>query len=121
MRLVYASLAIIMFVLGVIGAFLPVMPTTIFIILSVYFASKSSPKLLERIKKSDIVKEYYDVDARTLSMTLNRKIRILVVVFVTLAISFILVNIVWVRILLVTIYVIKLLVFIFVVETKKAS
>lgn len=121
MRLIYASLAIVMFVLGVIGAFLPVMPTTIFIILSAYFASKSSPKLLESIKKTEIFKEYYDADAKTLSMTLSRKVRILVVVFITLAISFILVPIVWVRILLASLYIIKLLTFIFIVKTKEAS
>ncbi len=121
MRLVYISLAVIMFALGVIGAFLPVMPTTIFIILSVYFASKSSPRLLESIKKTEIFKEYYDVDAKTLSMTLSRKIRILVVVFVTLFISALLVPILWVRVLLVIVYIIKLLTFIFIVKTKEAS
>lgn len=121
MRLIYASLAVIMFVLGVIGAFLPVMPTTIFIILSVYFASKSSPKLLESIKKTEIFKEYYDADAKTLSMTLNRKIRVLVVVFITLAITFILVPIIGVRIVLASLYIIKFLTFIFIVKTKEAS
>ncbi|MBS3990703.1 MAG: YbaN family protein [Erysipelothrix sp.] len=121
MRIIYASLAVVMFVLGVIGAFLPVMPTTIFIIISVYFASKSSPKLLESIKKTEIFKEYYDADAKTLSMTLSRKIRILVVVFITLLISAILVPITWVRILLASLYMIKLLTFIFIVRTKEAS
>lgn len=121
MRLIYISLAVIMFILGVIGAFLPVMPTTIFIILSVYFASKSSPKLLESIKRTEILQEYYDVDAKTLSMTLSRKIRILVVVFITLSITYILVPIIWVRILLASLYIIKLLTFIFIVKTKEAS
>jgi uncharacterized protein len=121
MRAWYAFLAILMFVLGVIGAFLPVLPTTIFIILAIYFASKSSPQLYEKLKSSQLAKEYYDEDARQLSMTLSRKIRILVVVFITLSITFVLVDILWVRILLVVVYSLKLYAFIFIVKTKKAT
>jgi uncharacterized protein len=121
MKHIYFSLSAGLFVLGVIGAFLPVMPTTVFIILSVYFASKSSPSLLNSIKNTEVFKEYYDMDAKTLSMTLNRKIRILVVVFITLAISYIVVPIIWVRVLLVTVYIMKLFTFIVIVQTKEAS
>lgn len=110
-----------MFALGVIGAFLPVMPTTIFIILSVYFASKASPTLLEKLKRSEIVKEYYDDDAQKLSMSLSRKIRILIVVFLTLLVTFLIVDIIWIRILLVVVYLLKLLSFILIVKTKNVA
>lgn len=121
MKVFYAFLALLMFILGVIGAFLPVMPTTIFIILAIFFASKSSPQLIEKLKSSELAKEYYDEDAKHLSMTWSRKLRILVLVFITLSITFILVNIGWVRILLVIVYSLKLLTFIFIVKTKKAT
>lgn len=121
MRPLYAGLAVMMFALGVIGAFLPVMPTTIFVILSLYFASKSSPKLALKIKQSSIVKEYYDEDARSLSMTLFRKIRLLIVVGLTLSLAFILVDVLWVRVFLIILYVLKVLTFIFIVQTKKAT
>lgn len=121
MRPLYAGLAVVMFALGVIGAFLPVMPTTIFVILSLYFASKSSPKLASRIKQSTIVKEYYDEDARSLSMTLFRKIRILIVVGLTLTLAFVLVDVMWIRMFLIILYLLKVFTFIFIVQTKKAT
>lgn len=45
MRLIYLALGLFMVALGVIGAFLPIMPTTIFLIIATYFFAKSSPRL----------------------------------------------------------------------------
>ncbi len=51
-RAVYLCLGLVMIGLGIIGAILPLMPTTIFLILAAWFFARSSPRLEARLMSS---------------------------------------------------------------------
>ncbi len=50
-KVIYTSLGWTSFALGVVGVFLPLMPTVVFWIIAVWLWSKGSPQLMERVYK----------------------------------------------------------------------
>ena len=53
--IIWVALATISFSLGLVGIFLPLMPTTIFMLIAVYCASKGSPRFEAWIRSRDYV------------------------------------------------------------------
>jgi uncharacterized membrane protein YbaN (DUF454 family) len=50
-RAIYIAIAWVGFALGVIGAFVPLMPTTCFMLLAVWAASRGSPRFADWIRE----------------------------------------------------------------------
>lgn len=59
----YISIGVLLTIIGIIGAFLPILPTTPFLLAAIYFFSKSSDKLqnwiLNHKKFGPPIKQYY--------------------------------------------------------------
>ena len=55
MKLLYKIIGIVSLATGVIGAFLPLLPTTCFILLAAWCFSKSSPKFYAALKQNRLV------------------------------------------------------------------
>lgn len=82
--LVFGSIA---FVLGVTGIFIPVFPTTPFLLLSAFLFMESSPRLHAWIQTTRPYKAYVEPFKSTGGMALGMKIRILVISYISLAAS----------------------------------
>jgi len=53
-----AAVGVVCFGLGIVGAFLPVMPTTIFLLLGSFFLTRSCPWLEERMLRMPVLRPY---------------------------------------------------------------
>lgn len=92
MKLFYFILACLSLVLGIIGAVLPLLPTTPLILLAAYAFAKSSPKLEAKLKASRIYRYYAADFAEKGAIPRHRKKRILAHIYVLMTISIILVG-----------------------------
>jgi uncharacterized membrane protein YbaN (DUF454 family) len=83
-RFVYLALAGVFFVVGVLGALLPVLPATPFLLLASCFLSKSSPRLNRALLRSrlfgPILRDWQQLGG------IRRSVRVKAVVAVTLAV-----------------------------------
>ena len=74
MRYLNAALGLLFFGLGAAGAFLPVLPTTPFLLLSSFFFLRSSERLDNWFRSTELYKRYLANYAERREMTLRSKI-----------------------------------------------
>jgi Uncharacterized protein conserved in bacteria len=102
-KLLYIILGTVFLVLGAIGLFLPLLPTTPFWLLTCWFYLRSSEKLYDKVLANDLFGSYvkgYLVDK---SITLRSKITSISVMWVSTIISVVIVDIIWVGIIIIII------------------
>lgn len=106
MKYIYAIGGLLFFALGTIGTFVPILPTTPFILLSVYCFSRSSERLHKWLKSKTIYQKYVAEFIETHTMTKQAKVKILILSSTALIISFWRLPYLWARILilLLTVY-----------------
>lgn len=81
--------------LGVIGIFVPLMPTTIFLIIAAYFYFKSSPKLYNWLVNHKIFGKYISDYRKYKAMPKKAKITAILMLWVTILISALIIAKLW--------------------------
>lgn len=106
-NMVYFALGSLFLALGFLGAFLPILPTTPFLLLASYFFSKASKRVNDWFTSTKIYKKHIDEFIQTQSMTLKKKLSILLPVSTMLIFTFLLAGNVHARIGIVVAIIIK--------------
>ena len=105
-KLINAILGLFFMGLGSIGVFIPVLPTTPFLLLAAFFLARSSDKLNAWFESTELYQKYIADFLETRSMTMKTKRYILTMATVAMLISGIFVDVIYARISLVVIAVI---------------
>ncbi len=77
MKYLYIFLGVLCFILGTVGVFLPVLPTTPFMLLALFCFTKSSRKLEEKFKNSKMYKKHLEDFVKNKRLTVKRKVYLL--------------------------------------------
>ena len=110
-KVIYLIVAAMSFVLGIVGIFLPVLPTTPLLILTSICLLKSSDKLNEKFMETKVYEKYVKEFHEKGGMTLKSKLMIIVPVSLILLIMFLLIENSIMRMVIILLFLIKITVF----------
>lgn len=116
MRFFYFLLGILAFGLGVLGIFLPVLPTTPLVMLSAFLLGKSSSRLNQWITTTKVYEKYAKDFVEHRSMSLGRKIFLLSLASVMLLFPLIILAPLW-KLVIVGVYIFLYYYFIYKIKT----
>lgn len=105
--------------LGILGIVLPLVPTTPFFLLAVFSFSKGSDKFHDWFKSTKMYKGYIESYRPGRPISIWKKIEILTSVFIVVSVSFYFVSNMYLKIMLISIFVVHLIYFTFFMKTKK--
>lgn len=98
MKYVYMSIGILATALGFLGAVLPLLPTTPFILLAVFCFAKSSERFHTWLINTKVYKEYVEDFQKYKGYTLKKKFELLISVYIVVGFSIWMVDNFYIRI-----------------------
>lgn len=111
MKVVLIILGFISIGIGIVGIVVPILPTTPFLLLASFFFAKGSKRFHDWFISTKIYKKYLESFVQSKAMTLKNKFTILLPVSCMLIITFIFVNNLYARLVLVILFIGKYLYF----------
>ncbi|MDD3122458.1 MAG: YbaN family protein [Candidatus Izemoplasmatales bacterium] len=119
-RFFLLPIGLLFFILGTVGIFLPILPTTPFYLLSIYFVSRSSNKVTQWIQSRHFYKTHVRAFQENKTMTISHKIKLIVSLTFVFGLAFYFSNHLHLRIILTAIWFVHVIYFtIFVKNPKK--
>ncbi len=107
MRILFIALGFIFLGVGAVGIAVPILPTTPFLLLASFFFAKGSKRFHNWFLSTKLYKKYLESFVKSRAMTLKGKLTILIPVSCMLIITFIFVNNIYARIVLVILFISK--------------
>lgn len=118
-KLLYVTLGLIFVALAAIGAVLPIIPTTPFLLLALFFFSRGSERWNNWFIETKLYKKYLESFVQNRAMTLKQKVGILLFADAMIAFPLVIVDNILVKLTLILIIIIKYCYFIFAIKTVK--
>ena len=119
MRILFICLGFLFVGIGAVGIVVPILPTTPFLLLASFFFAKGSKRFHDWFMSTKLYKKHLESFVKSKSMTLKSKLTILLPVSAMLIITFIFVNNLHARIILVILFIGKYLYFFTQIKTIK--
>lgn len=119
MKIIFVTLGFISVSIGAIGAVLPVLPTTPFLLLGSYFFAKGSDRFNNWLKGTRLYKENLESFERDRSMTRRTKLKISALSSSMIWLSVFMVDSPYLKVMLIAIDLFKHYYFIFRIKTKE--
>lgn len=119
MRYLYFGLGIVFMALGMIGVALPILPTTPFLLVALFFFTKSSKRAKEWFEGTKLYQNHLNDFVTSRKMTLKTKVMLLSFASTMLLIAFLMMSNIYGRITIVLLVTFKYYYFIFRIETIK--
>ena len=119
MRYLYFGVGIVFMALGMIGVALPILPTTPFLLVALFFFTKSSKRAKEWFEGTKLYQNHLNDFVTSRKMTLKTKVMLLSFASTMLLIAFLMMSNIYGRITIVLLVIFKYYYFIFRIETIK--
>ena len=118
-RIIYLIVGSVSLGLGILGIFLPVLPTTPFLLLTTYCYAYGSEKFYDWFTNTEIYKKHLQSFVKNRSMTLKTKLTILLFASCMLLFSLILIESIIMKIVILLLYIYKYYYFFNYIKTIK--